>query len=258
MKIHKFIVDIDHTTESLVDFSIQKGYETINARLNKLTSAIEFNQKASFTELVQHNLIQIQKVVLSSLKAKVPIKKPIHFVLINQFPFLNHNDYLQYICIDQRKHLPLIYSKKEGTAVITKIFCDGSHAYLQNRSGFAGIIEYPDHTNEIYSATLAEKSNNYIELLAVIEGIKQIKSYKLFQINTDSRYVIRGLSQWVYFWKYNNWQTAFGTKVKFAELWQELDQLCQKKYIELKWIKGHSGNQYQDFCHCMAKELSSS
>ena len=96
-----------------------------------------------------------------------------------------------------------------------------------------------------------------MELLAVIEGIKILYDIENIQINTDSRYVIRGLAQWIHFWRLNDWQTAYGRKVKYAKHWQEIYQLCENKIIELKWIKGHSGNKKQSFCHNLARSTIS-
>jgi len=258
LESYNFTLTFSRLNKDEISLNIQKGEEKVNAHFTIETELLSYGNNASFMDILVQNQVQVQKVISSALKSKSIQISPITFVIIPNFPFLNHHDYLQVICIDQRGESPLIYSQKEGVPQIPKIFCDGSYAYANRRSGFAGVIELANGSNEIYSATIDEKSNNYIELLAVIEGLKRLKSEEKIQINTDSRFVIRGLSQWIYFWKYNHWQTAFSTEVKFIELWQELDQLCQHKYIELKWIKGHSGNEYQDFCHCMAKALSTS
>ena len=93
-----------------------------------------------------------------------------------------------------------------------------------------------------------------MELLAVTDGLQRLQSVERLQVNTDSRFVIRGLVQWCHFWKHNNWQTSYGCDVKYAKHWQYAHSLCENKFVEFKWIKGHSGNVKQDFCHKLAKE----
>ena len=97
-----------------------------------------------------------------------------------------------------------------------------------------------------------------MELMGVSEGLERLKDVERVQINTDSRFVIRGLVQWVHFWRYNDWQTAYGRSVKFREQWQRIDALCSDKLIQFKWIKGHSGHEMQDYCHRLAQQAGQS
>jgi ribonuclease HI len=199
--------------------------------------------------------LQLGKVLKSAIKGQLEVGQTIHCVFIENFNFLKETDYQKYIRVDRRKGLDIITSE---TPMIDsyKLYADGSYANKTQQSGYGGFIEAPDGTQEIFHRSFNNGNSNLMELLAVMEGLQRLEPSEIIQVNTDSRFVIRGLVQWVHFWKHNNWQMAYGREVKFANYWQQIDQLCEGKRIEFKWIKGHSGNEKQDFCHQLASECT--
>lgn len=64
---------------------------------------------------------------------------------------------------------------------------------------------------------------------------------------TDSQYVQRGMLEWIDGWIKKNWKN-----VKNPELWQELHSLSQKHTIEWKWVRGHSGDFYNERADTLA------
>lgn len=62
------------------------------------------------------------------------------------------------------------------------------------------------------------------------------------QIRTDSRYVQKGLHEWLQGWKRRGWRTAGGDPVKNRELWEQLDALNARfADVTLVHVPGHSG-----------------
>jgi len=120
-------------------------------------------------------------------------------------------------------------------------------------SGYGGIIEDIHGNKEIYCESFWGGGSNKMELLAVLDGLKRLQAINKIQVITDSRYVIRGMVQWMHFWKHNNWQTAYGTQVKFANYWKQMYHISNGKLIVFNWIKGHSGHTEQNLCHRLAK-----
>lgn len=62
------------------------------------------------------------------------------------------------------------------------------------------------------------------------------------KVVTDSKYVIKGITEWIANWKTNGWKTSARKPVLNADLWEELDRVCQDMAIEWVWVKGHSGH----------------
>ncbi|MDX9801554.1 MAG: ribonuclease HI [Spirochaetia bacterium] len=100
-------------------------------------------------------------------------------------------------------------------------------------------------------------TNNRMELKAVIQALhtlnekcgKQMAGSGLkVRIFTDSTYVKKGISEWIEKWEKNGWKTADKKDVKNRELWIELKALSDSVNPEWNWVKGHSGNKWNEEC----------
>jgi ribonuclease HI len=105
-----------------------------------------------------------------------------------------------------------------------------------------------------YADRPEEVTNNRMELLAVIEGLNYLKDqygasiFREIIVQSDSQYVIKGITEWVINWKRNNWRTAGGKDVKNIDLWKKLITTTKlfTKEIEWKHVKGHNGHMLQE------------
>ncbi|PPR38137.1 MAG: hypothetical protein CFH30_01078, partial [Alphaproteobacteria bacterium MarineAlpha8_Bin1] len=59
-------------------------------------------------------------------------------------------------------------------------------------------------------------------------------------------------------WKDNGWQTDNKKNVKNKDLWMKLDSLIHDKNIEWEWIKGHSGNKFNEEVDMLARKKADS
>jgi ribonuclease HI len=256
MELANYILSFSWIDEEQASFMVQDDRKKISVRYNRLNGHFSFDDHNELSETILENQFQLKKIIHSALKGKQPDGRTIQFSFIKDFPFMRNNDFYCYIQVDRRYNDFDIQVKKDETKNIHKLFTDGSYAHDREQSGYAGIIEDPGGNRQIFHASSTVKSSNLIELLAISEGLERLMHVDKIQVNTDSRFVIRGLAQWIYFWKLNNWHTAQGTGVKFVRHWQRLDRLCEGKFLELKWIKAHSGNSNHTLCHQMAKSIA--
>ena len=91
-----------------------------------------------------------------------------------------------------------------------------------------------------------------MELKAAIEGLKNITKPDIkVKIYTDSVYVQKGITEWIFSWKKKNFKD-----VKNVELWKELDQMASKFKIEWNWVKAHNGDKYNEIADSLAREES--
>ena len=91
-----------------------------------------------------------------------------------------------------------------------------------------------------------ETTNNRMELIAIIQALESIPKESSLQIFTDSKYVINGIELWIKKWKTNNWIGSNKKSVKNKDLWMKLDILSSQFQIAWTWVKGHSGNKYNE------------
>ncbi len=132
-----------------------------------------------------------------------------------------------------------------------EIYTDGACSGNPGKGGWGAVLLYREHKKEI-SGFQAEATNNQMELMAVIEALKIVKKSLQIIIHTDSKYVQDGITKWILNWKKNGWKTAKKAPVKNDTLWKELDSLALQHQITWKWVKGHSGNKYNNIADQLA------
>lgn len=91
-----------------------------------------------------------------------------------------------------------------------------------------------------------------MELLSVIEGLRQLRSPSRVRIVSDSKYVVEGLASWLDAWKRRGWRKADKSPVLNRELWEELDRLRSLHEVRPEWIKGHAGHTFNERCDRLA------
>ena len=96
-----------------------------------------------------------------------------------------------------------------------------------------------------------------MEIIAALNGLKQLQPGEKAVIYTDSQYLCNGITTWLPNWKKRNWKTADKKPVKNQELWLELDQLNHPG-ITWQYVRGHSDNLYNEICDCLARKMIAS
>ncbi len=87
-----------------------------------------------------------------------------------------------------------------------------------------------------------QTTNNRMELMAAIRGLRALNRACEVELYTDSQYVRKGITEWMAGWKRNGWKNSAKKPVKNADLWQELDTETARHKVNWHWVKGHSGN----------------
>ena len=133
-----------------------------------------------------------------------------------------------------------------------EIFTDGACSGNPGIGGWAALLRYKDIEKEL-SGGEAETTNNRMELTAVIEALKALKTVCNITLYTDSKYVMSGITEWMPNWKRNNWKTANKKgNVKNVDLWLQLDELIRQHEIRWVWVKGHNGHPENERCDAEA------
>jgi len=120
------------------------------------------------------------------------------------------------------------------------MYTDGACRGNPGPGGWGVILSYRDR-NKTLSGFDPQTTNNRMELTAAIEGLRTLSRACDIELNTDSKYVLQGISEWIESWKSNGWKTAAKKPVKNVDLWQSLDEQVKKHRIIWHWVKGHAG-----------------
>lgn len=132
---------------------------------------------------------------------------------------------------------------------LVEIYTDGASRGNPGPGGL-GVILRANGKEKRISAGFKETTNNRMELMAVIVGLKALKKEGLdVVVYSDSKYVVDSVSKgWVFRW---NKKPNFSNK-KNPDLWKEYLSLHQKHNVKFVWVKGHAGNHYNNLCDELA------
>jgi len=136
------------------------------------------------------------------------------------------------------------------------IYTDGACSGNPGPGGWGVYMIYKDHKKKFYGHDL-NTTNNRMEMMAAIKGLEALTKKCRVQIFTDSTYVQKGITAWIYNWIKNNWRGNDKKLVKNADLWQNLYDLVQKHEIQWHWVKGHAnnnGNVIADKLACLGRD----
>lgn len=144
-------------------------------------------------------------------------------------------------------------SDSSGGSKRVRLYTDGSCHGNPGPGGWAAILEFGAKTREITGNDPAT-TNNRMEMMAVLEGLRALKEPCVVEVWTDSRYVVDGMKSWLAGWKKRGWKTASKQPVKNEEIWRALDDEASRHTITWNWVKGHDGHPQNERCDELANE----
>ena len=131
------------------------------------------------------------------------------------------------------------------------IYTDGACSGNPGKGGWGAILIYAKE-KKYMSGSKQLTTNNQMELTATIEALKVILKPSKIALYTDSQYVKNGITSWIFNWKKNGWKTANKKPVANKDLWIELEKYVDFHSVNWFWVKGHSGDHYNEIADELA------
>lgn len=144
-------------------------------------------------------------------------------------------------------------SSKAVDSRTVEIWTDGACKGNPGPGGWGVLLRQGPHEKTLFGGE-AETTNNRMELMAVIQALGALKRPCSVVIHTDSKYVQKGMTEWLSNWKRRGWRTADNKPVKNADLWQALDDLAQRHELRWQWVKGHAGDPGNERADTLANQ----
>ena len=145
--------------------------------------------------------------------------------------------------------------EKRYTITITT---DGACSGNPGPGGYAAILRVGTNRKEVFgyvAPTEKERpTNNRMELKAVVEAVKILKSPCDITFRTDSQYICTGIAN-LKGWSENNWCKKTGGRCANDDLWKELLSLktAGKHSFQYLHVDGHAGDPDNEECDRIAK-----
>ncbi len=134
------------------------------------------------------------------------------------------------------------------------IFADGAFKKRDTVGGWAYILICTmDDGSRIYreyfNAT-SETTNQRMEILAALSGLKSLTRPVQVYLHSDSAYVVNCINDcWYVNWMSNGWRNSKGTTVANQDLWMQMIDVVEKHQVTAVKVKGHNAvffNEYAD------------
>lgn len=129
------------------------------------------------------------------------------------------------------------------------MYTDGASRGNPGPGGYGVVLIAGSHQKEL-SQGFRYTTNNRMELMGVIEGLKAMKKKGIsITVYSDSQYVINAIQKgWL-----NKWvKTNFSGGKKNKDLWLAYYHLAKDFALTFIWVKGHADNFWNNRCDILA------
>ena len=156
---------------------------------------------------------------------------------------------------------PSLFAFPSWDEDLVTIYTDGGCSGNPGPGAWAYVL-LSDHERISRTGCASHTTNNRMELSAVIAALKKVQenaewSIRPIDIFTDSQYVQRGVTEWMQKWIRRGWRSTSNQPVKNQDLWMELNALGAGKQIRWKWVRGHTGNAWNEECDRLVRVILS-
>ena len=132
------------------------------------------------------------------------------------------------------------------------VFTDGACEGNPGPGGWSAIWVQDDRVVEERVGGAAATTNNRMELMARIEGLRMLPADAETTLYSDSNLCVQTVNEWAAGWEKRGWKRKTGP-IANLELVQELYALKQKRpRVTVRWIKAHDGSRWNEYADVLA------
>lgn len=134
------------------------------------------------------------------------------------------------------------------------IYTDGACEPNPGPGGYGVVLLY-DGTIQKLSQGYRHTTNNRMELMAVIAALEALEDPQPVTIYSDSKYVVEAITEgWARSWQQSGWVRRGGKRIPNSDLWERLLLLDDLYDVNYLWVKGHSGNRFNEVADALSYE----
>ena len=141
--------------------------------------------------------------------------------------------------------------------LVTDGACSGNGTEAA-RGGWAAILTTPDGDETVLTGGEFPTTNNRMELIAALEGLRAAPGGSDVELVTDSSYVANAISKgWLAGWQRKGWRTASKQPVANRDLWERMIQeIARHRSVRPVLVRGHAGHEANERADRLAQEAA--
>lgn len=146
---------------------------------------------------------------------------------------------------------------RESVRLVTDGACS-ANGRVGARGGWAAILRVPGCPERVLTGGEAPSTNNRMELIAAIEGLRAAPDGADVELVTDSSYVANAIAKgWLDAWRRRGWRTADKKPVANRELWEELlAEMARMTRVRARLVRGHAGHEDNERADRLAQQAA--
>ncbi len=133
-----------------------------------------------------------------------------------------------------------------------ELFTDGACDPNPGPGGYGVVLKFGRHRREL-SGGFKDTTNNRMELMAAIIGLRALTRRCRVRLVSDSEYLVESVSKgWAMRWRERGWWRSANQRAANHDLWAELLDLLAGHEVAVIWTKGHNGDPDNERCDELA------
>lgn len=147
-----------------------------------------------------------------------------------------------------KKQLQYLSDKKQKEKFDYTVYTDGSIDVNPGGIGSYCAIILPGERT--LTGIEENSTNNRMEIMAALDAVSYLPEGKSIEIVSDSQYVVNTINWWL-----DPWMSSGTIKEKAnSDLWTEFYKFLSTKKVMARWVRGHSGDYYNELCDEIANQ----
>lgn len=122
------------------------------------------------------------------------------------------------------------------------LYTDGACSGNPGPGGWAALLLWQGKEKEMTGGS-PNTTNNRMEMMAVIEGLKALKRPCNVKIHSDSALIVNTFKKgWIQNWQKKGWKKSNKKAVENRDLWEAMLKVMKSHSVEWIKVKGHADN----------------
>lgn len=136
--------------------------------------------------------------------------------------------------------------------------CLGNGREGENPGGAGVLLEFQPRKGALVRRDLwvsePATTNNRMALRSVSETFRALNAKgRRFRVvfTTDSRYIVDGMTEWVFSWAQRGWKRKTG-EIENLDMWFEALAEAAPHEVAWRWVRGHAGHPQNEYANHLA------